>query len=276
MARKRRLSDLYVVGREVTIDDGEGGITVWLKKLNPLEMEDTLRRANAARATALSMRNDEDSIVRQSLANEVDDMSEEEMVEYITDVTVGKRASALEAEEADQEEWSKDGYLQGLRDSWEDKYWKIHAEDPANDEAKHVLDELSRFNDVLQKRIDAESASVKESYTGRPIEILMAEVLETKIQYEADMEWMREYRFSEIYHATRISKDDKSLYFENRAELDSCESAVYLRLLRELAEISVDSTEGKSSGATATSSPSSEQPVTPATEEPSGLAVVGV
>src|SRR3954469_5704211 len=61
-AQARRLGDLFVVGREVTFDDGQGApISVYVRKLNTSEHERALRRANSERSKVLAAKTDKDS-----------------------------------------------------------------------------------------------------------------------------------------------------------------------------------------------------------------------
>ena len=52
--KRRRLGDLYVRGRELAPDDGSGEpVKIWVAKLNEVDREAALRRANATKARYL-------------------------------------------------------------------------------------------------------------------------------------------------------------------------------------------------------------------------------
>ena len=79
MPKTRSLKDLYVVGKEVVLTDGEGGVTVWLQKLNPVDHDTALRKANARRGATLAMsRLPEDSEEREAYMNQLFDIAKDQ------------------------------------------------------------------------------------------------------------------------------------------------------------------------------------------------------
>jgi len=279
-AKTRRLTDLFVVGRELTIDDGDGGITVYVKKLNPVEMETALRFANSVRAITSSMKEDETSPQLLNMQYEVDDFDKDGLVEYLVEMTLARRRAAIEAEVAAEEHlpedgrrWSKDDYLQGLQDAWVGGLWEVRANHPDDEEANRVFSALQEFADEVEKKTEKIREEVTATYEPRAVEALKSEVLDAKIQYEADMAWMREYRKCEVWLATRISKDDRTRYFEDREEVDELENPVFLKILEEVEDLSVDATEGKDSRQTEASSSPSEPQDPQETDKPSGQLV---
>lgn len=273
---RRRLSDLYRKGRELTFDDGEGPVIVWLAKVSPVDEEEVVRKANAKRARLLTYRSDPDSEEFLSALNDAYDFGDRALlVEYLIQPDLRKRTQALEAELADAEEWSKDSYLQGLRDAWEgdddspglkDRY----AADPEDQEAGRVLAELKRFRDQVNDRLDPELDELRHGYDDEPDHKLRERFAIRFLETRADLAWVSEYRRAQLYLAVRDAKQRKVRYFENRAELDSIEDEILLPLIDAYEGLMVEIQEGKVSRPTPDSSPSSAPPAEAGTEPSSG------
>ncbi len=273
---KRRLEDLYVLGKEITFDDGGGeAVTVWLQKLNPVELSTALRRANAARSRVRTVKSDPTSDEYQAYWLEVLDFETRgSLVEYLA----GERSiRAQEREEARlgaEEEWSKDGYLQGLRDAWvgglDDKYLL----DP-DDETQRVRNELERFSELAAAAAAEETAAIRVEFDAKDQETLQDEALERVIAYHSNAAWLEEFHRCELWKGVRDPDNHGKYYFEKREQIDNLSATVVNRLSAEYAELSVDVVEGKDSEETPSSSSSSAPAAEAATEVSSGLAAVG-
>lgn len=273
--KRRRLADLYRKGREVTFDDGSGEpVVVWLQKINPVDHETVLRKANAARARLLMYRNDRDSEEWQAAYNEALDFGTRDMlVEYLIQPELAKRERGVEAELAEEEEWSKDDFIQGLHDAWNDgdnalKY--RYAEDPEDPEAKRVFAELKKFADIVNTQLEGIAEQLRRDYEGVDEEELRQTFSNQFLEAKANSVWLTEYRRSQLFLATRYPEDHGRFYFESRDEIDSLEDEVFIPLVNAYESLIVDVTEGKGSQPTPASSPSSEQPGELATVPSSG------
>lgn len=271
MPKTRKLSDLYVTGTMVEFDDGNGSpIKVWLQKLNPVEQEKAMRQANAARAKCLAMRKDTESVEYQNLYSQVYDLGDStQLLEYLVAPEIARLTLVREAELAQEEEWSKDNYLQGLRDAWEgdpdsgepSMMRRYHEDDAKEDtEAQRIFAELKRFADEVDGLLVGERENLQRDFESKDIEELREKVLEQLIEVQSDLEWMNEFRKNEIWLATRDPEYHRNRYFENRDEIDDLSIQVKSRLLDEYRALTVDVIEGKDLEATETSSPPVEQP----------------
>src|SRR5690606_23136648 len=152
--KRKKLTDLYVVGKEITLDDGRGNeTTVWLQKLNPVEHETAIRRANGKRAATLQLKRlDSDHPDRQPFASEISELasSRELMLDLLVADKLTKVMEAREAELAAEDEWAEDDYIQSLRDAWEDGLKEKYFSDDRDEESERVLNELKRFNEQLE------------------------------------------------------------------------------------------------------------------------------
>jgi hypothetical protein len=277
MPAKRRLEDLYVVGREVVVDDQRGDpVVVWLQKLNPVELNSVMRIANAARARVRSVRSDKNSDEYMSMWLDVLDWEQkEDLVEYLVAESLMRIQERHEAELAAEEEWSKDDYLQGLRDAWEGGLKDQHMYDPDDVEVRRVLSELQRFSQAAEERAADDVAAARAELAAQPMSDLQEQALDRVINYKSNAAWLDEFHRGELLYGVRQIDDHKAYYFTKRADLDLLTGEVLSTLYAAYSELSVDVTEGKDSEGTPTSSDSSEPPAEAETGVSSGLATVG-
>lgn len=273
---KRRLEDLYVIGKEVSFDDGSGDvITVWLQKLNPVELSTALRRANAARSRVRSVKSDPESDEYQSYWLEVLDFeTKDSLALYLSGEKTMSLQEREEAKLAAEEEWAEHDYLQGLKDAWLGGLADQHQTDP-DDETTRVRDELARFSDTAGVIVTQESEAIIADLMAKDIELLQEEALERVIAYHANVAWLDEFHRCELWRGVRDPAKHTIYYFDKRDQIDSLSAVVANRLYAEYADLSVDVTEGKGSEETPNSSSSSAPAVEAATEVSSGLVAVG-
>lgn len=276
MPKRKRLGDLFQIGKEITIiepsrDGDPDQETVWLQKLNSVELEQAWRRANAVRARLLAVKHDTDSdeyFVAVSDALEKDD---DELVDYLLGPERAKSVIIREAELAADEEWSKDDYLQGLRDAWNDGLGKRFHQDNEDPDAKRVWMELRRFADGVDALMQSDIDDLRASFEALPVEEVRKQATELCFEQNATEAWAREYNYAEIWLGTRELDDHGKRYFVTREEVDQLAAPVLGRLQREFESMRVDVLEGKGSVETRDSSPSSEPAVEEETPDSSGL-----
>lgn len=283
MAR-RRLSDLYQVGKEIIIDDGElvvdeetgeevpDPIVVYLRKLTLADQEKALRRANAARSASLALRTKPDSDEYRARFAEADAMDRDtKIMNLIADDLIKARQSmAAEIAEEEDSEWAEDGYLEGLRDAWEDELSRVWAENPEDPEAKRVYEELQRYEAEVVKFLDGQKASLAAQFERTSEDELTKQVVKKLFEMDAESAWYREFKRCQLWLAVRDPDDHKKLYFEDREEVDDLPMEVLTRLNREYEAMTVVTAEGKGSPAPASSSEPSESGETQETDTDSG------
>ncbi len=275
MPKKRRLSDLYILEKKITVDDGEGGVDVIIRKLNPVEHESAMRRANAERARVLTLKNFPESDEYRAIYNQVLDLSEQPtLVDYVAGQESAQQMVNIEEELAAEDEWSKDGYLQGLRDAWEGGLEKKYASDPEDPEVLRVLEELRRFSGLVEKEFEERVKDIRAKYEHLAVSELQQKVMTQLLEIEGELAWMKEFRRCEVWFSTRDPEDSKKYYFQDREEVSTLSLPVLEQLMTAYRELTVDVTEGKDSEETPSSSPSVEQPTKVETGVSSGLKVV--
>lgn len=270
----RKLDDLFITGRPFTLDDGHGEpVEVWLQKMNPLEADKALRKANAAKARVLMQRADEDSDEWLEMYADIANFDKDALAEYLIGDAISEYRQSREAEMAAEEEWSKDGYLEGLRDSWEDELRDRPEED---EERQKCLAELRRFNDSVDPLIADERTRLIADELSKPDEELRRQAVRRFLDIRAGSVWVAEYNRYELAYGVRDPEKHDVYYFVGRdgePDLDRVRRLVpetFTPLHQAYQQLIVPPAEGKDLPAAPSSSPPSEHSDEVATEQPSG------
>jgi hypothetical protein len=264
--KHRRLGDLYVRGRELAPSDGEGEpVKVWLAKLNEIDREAALRRANAAKARFMIDADNEDGDLFAAAYAEFRVIEErDEVMAFVIAEDVGKARRRIEAQHAlDEETWGKDDYLQGLVDSWyggdesQPGLSSVYEEDPEDPEAKRVLGELERFRQLVNAEVESDTARLMMDYEGVSIDSLWRKGAHRILELRANDAFAREYRRQQLFFALRDPVNRRMRYFERVSEIDDLDDDLRDYLFEQYEDLMVDRTEGKDSPPPAASSTSS-------------------
>jgi hypothetical protein len=280
--RRRHLKDLYVRGREFEINDGAGeGVKVWIQKINEIDREAVLRRANAAKSRFMLDADDEEGELFASMYGTVREFDDrEDLITILIGDEIVKYRRKVEARLAgDDETWGKDGHLQGLTDAWlgdDDNpgLAAIMAEDPEDPEGKRVLAELERFEAQVLEESAGETQRLHDEWEAVPNEKLWREVTHKLLERRSDSAWMREYERQQLFFSVRDPEDHHRRYFEKVNEIDDLDDAIRKFLIEKCNSLAVDPDEGKESRANQDSSISPESPSVVAVSEASGLQAV--
>lgn len=260
MPTKRKLADLYVRGTPVSLDDGNGeSVEVWVQKLTPVEQEKAVRKANAFRSRLVAEAHDETSELFMSAKGEVEDLTRAELLNQIAQFDVARHAAALEAEVESDDKWTKEGYLQGLYDAWNDGMRERYAADPEDEEAKRVYTAMEEYITVVNAKVDKEINRVRtELDETRSDEQLRKTGVENALMSRVDIQWMAEYRRCQVWLSVRDPENHRAHYFDGREEVDELAQETLLHLIEAYSSLEVDVIEGKGSEETPDSSSSSE------------------
>lgn len=245
MVLSRKLSDLYVTGQELTIDDGKGEpVTVYIRKISPLDAEEAYRAANAAKVRAVAAKTDPEDLTFQIISDRVERAAKEDMVAQLADHELQRKRLLLEAELEAEDKWSNDEYLQGLHDAWESGMKKKHFTDP-DAETKRIHDELEAFNAELEKRMEREMVSIKKDLETLSARKLKDQFFDAQFDRQGEIAWITEYRKQELYFAVRDPEDHSAKAFESPQEIDGLEPQLIEQLREAYVSLSVDAMEGK-------------------------------
>ena len=122
--KRRKLSDLYVVGKEIIFDDGSGEepVAVWISKISPIEQRNAVDAAASERARVLLFKRlPEDDATRLRFRDQLAEMDGENrdtLVEFLISAKMYEAELSAESRLGAEEPWSKDDYLKGLQDLW--------------------------------------------------------------------------------------------------------------------------------------------------------------
>jgi len=255
---KRKLSDLYVRGTELTLDDGDGAVTVWLQKLNPIDHREAIRKSDASRAKFITICRDLESEEYNQILNAVVGQERELMLAYLIAIERLHLGPLKRSEVADEAEWKDENYLDGLQDVWAEELAGKYAENPEDAEAKRVRAELDRYNDAVDKELDSALTTHREWLDSDTDEELQNKVIAHQVKNVAEAAWVDTYYRWEIFFATREATDHKKRYFESIAEVNELAANVFDEINEAIRALTVDPSEGKDLAGIPPSSASSE------------------
>jgi uncharacterized protein YdiU (UPF0061 family) len=192
---------------------------------------------------------DPDNEIRLTLSSEAELAgifeSRDDMIDFIRDQDISQTRLTLEAQVADDEEWKKNNYLEGLREAWNDglrERFKVDRDDP---EASRVFEELKRYIDHVEQLLEREKRRFRREADRETDRELRNEVIDRLIERQADTLWYGEFRKRQLFYSLREPTDHKQRYFADPEELDRMEDVVVDQLLAALDSVNVSAQEGK-------------------------------
>jgi hypothetical protein len=262
MAKKRRnLKDLYVKGKEVVFDDGSGDepVVVWVQRLSDLHHQEVVRKASARRAEVRARLGNHDSEEYLELLDDAASFDREICITYLLSDEEMELRQSIEAELelGEDSEWAKDGYARGLVDAWAERLEAKYVEDPSDPEVLHVLAELRRFGEEVDRLLEPQLADARTALEVLSDEALQHKVVEKFIDSRLAFVWMDEFERAAVWRGTRDPDDHRQLYFDDREEVDHLAPEIREGLVGAFKSLMVDLTEGKGSPASPASSISS-------------------
>lgn len=266
MQKRRRLSDLYVRGKEYKIDDGtDRPVKVWLHKLNAIDREACFRRASTAKARFNVDSDDEESDVFQSMYAQVREMGDADgLIAILVAEDLFKYRQSVEAELGqDEKTWGKDGYIQGLVDAWigdDDNQGlaAVLARDAEDPEAKKVIAEINRFEKEVSDAVALESERLQKDWADTPEETLWRKSAHRILELRGNEIFNAEFERQQLFCSVREPDDHSKRYFKSLNEIDDLDEKVTEQLIKFYGLMVVDTTEGKDSRASQPSSNSSD------------------
>ncbi len=289
----KKLADLYARGKPFLIaelDEETGApvdepVAVYLAKINPVQQEEAVRIGNARQAVILTAQQDHSSqqwmaISGRALMKEVGGL-----VDRLVDEHRAKREPVCESRIAHEDEWKKDGYLQGLRDAWAGGLEAKFAVDPSDPDAARVSAELDRFQAQVDEELLSEVNPFRRDLEQSTIDDLREQWSEAELKLRGLIAFNVEYFKACLAFSVREPCDacpaaaasgekhvggHPNRYFSSPDEIDVLDLRVRSQLQAAYNELTVGPTEGKDSPPQAASSGSSA-PVAPVeTEDSSG------
>jgi hypothetical protein len=264
----KRLSDFYVVSKDVDFTDPDSGETVkvMIVKLNDPDTESMLRKASAAQAKVLMDRNNPDSegyLETYAAVAAIEDP--EVLASWVIADEVAKLRISAAAKLASEGKWGKDDYYPGLLEAWADGLRERWENDPTDEEGARVFAELKSFNDEVEAEVQEARDDLLAIHAQRPMPDLHDQV--TKIMLDIAADHARKVAINEyrIYYSVRqpskgpVSKAPR--YFESIDEIRATHEMIRKTLEREYDAMAVEGIEGKGLPVDPASSPPSEPSV---------------
>lgn len=259
--QRRRLTDLYARGKEVELDDGNGEpIRLWIRKMTPADAEVAYVKASARRAAFLAMgKEDPPSDAYIALRGEIEQFTPDNLVLWVTANEMVKREPVTTARIASAEEWTKDRYLDSLKERVEDEDFKRKVEEfPEDEEVVRVNKELARFQEQVDKEVEKERKRIERETSGLSQTELIDRVLQNMLESQADAAWLTEFSKCQIWRCVFDGDKRSQRCFENREEVDELYAETVQALVSVIEELHVTDMEGKDSQQTPDSSTESD------------------
>lgn len=247
--KRRRLADLYMVGKELTFNDDSDNdpITVWLSKISPIEQKDAADQATKARARLLTLKNSpiEDLIAYEDQMESLELIEKEEMVKFILSSKIEQAKISNEQRIGFEDSWSKDDYLNSLQTAWNDSLRDAWLANPDDEEARRVYDELKRFTDEVQEASKEEIEGIIAEYDHVSYEDAKRDTINKLIEAEADFAWMNEFSYYQVFYSVREIDDHKVRYFESVDEVKCVDNRIIVEIISAYRDMTVEGVEGK-------------------------------
>lgn len=270
MGAKRTLRDLYVVGKELVLDDGGGSVEVWIQKLNPVDHRYSVTKADASRARLLAVRSTPDSDDYMALLNGVLDFDKAQLIDLLTAVESVRISPHKRAQIAAEKEWATENYFDGLEEIWDSEMKDRFIDDPEDTEAKRVKDELDRFIVAVADAVTEELETYRDGLGSMGYQELSDLGVDYEVRTAADMAWIQTYYRWEVYFGVRDPANHRVRYFADAKEIDELSGDLVGILSTAFRELTVDPTEGKELAASPPSSALSAPSATAETPASSG------
>lgn len=247
---KRRLTDLYQAGKEVTIGDGddENTVTVYIAKINDLDHKHAFEKSSAARAKHLVMLHDKNDPGRAFYAEQLtmfEATSADNLINLIIQPKMAEAELSIEARLAAEDQWTENNYLESLRESWSTKLEDVFLLDPEDEDASRVHKELMRFAQSVEDDLQAERKELVETYQGRPYAELLELAIDRLIDIDSSTAWVDAYNRWRVFYSVRDPDNHKERYFVSRDEVDELDQVVLNQLIDHYESIAVPVAEGK-------------------------------
>lgn len=247
--KRRKLSDLFVLGTEVVFEDGsDDPPKVWIQKLTPAETQEAADKARPEKMKILSIRRlEDDDPVKLRYIDEVETSLEDrdDKFAFLLSDKIEKAAISAQEEVASRDEWAKDDYLEGLQEAWRVELRDRYLLDQEDEEAKRVFNQLEKYTDQVTKEIEHASEELKREIDHLDDDELKRRCVRKLIEVYSDEALLEAFRTWQLYFAVRDPDKHSKRYFSSPEEIDSLQEPVLKRLRNEYAELSVEGFEGK-------------------------------
>lgn len=246
---RHQLEELWVQGVEVDVSpDEDGSIKVFARKLGPNSHQVAVRKANAARVRSKNLLSEkEDSEQKMLLMDDVESKTEDELVEFLAEIEIGNEREKIEQELSEEDEWSEDGYLQSILDSWEDgllQDW-LKGEGERSEESENAFNEMKRFSDAVEEKIEVIKERKRGNIRELGLEDMKEKVLQMYLDREAGIVWLQTFHEYQILYGIEDLETKEKIY-DSIEEVREIPIELWTRYLKAFERIKLPPTELKS------------------------------
>ena len=277
--KRRRLEALFDRGSYVYFTAGPDGVPIireseaeaqpddmkiWVCPANPLQREQVVREAQAARARTLVASKDTESKEWINVRAFVAQLSMDGLVDYVIDLDESDRLSEARRDVLKEPEWED---FNALRDAMR-QFQEAGA--PKDDpEWQPLMKRDEEFGRQVTERARELRESANEAMKLMPRSELEKCAYEKRADQAGTAAFMDAYELWMLFYACRDDEDHNELYFEDTEDMRRQPQELQDALSDKLATFVTDSGEAKNSQGAAPSSDSSEPPAEPEISESS-------
>lgn len=263
--RFRRLTDLFVDGRTVTLPDGT---YLWVQVINAFERDECISDAQVARSR-LILALKEDGTERLKIEARLIERGRSEMEADIAQAKVDDKYSDIVAELEDDPEWTERVAILRRTDF-------TSAAKPTEEAERAVVDKiLTEWTGAIEARLDDEREYQRLHYARVADDELLDDYLEMWMDRRGVELGSAEYSLTEIWYATRYCdatpdsagtldhtrcEGHTQRVFETKRDARSAPDGLQKLISRALAEMAMVGRDPKGSASPASSSASSRTP----------------
>lgn len=271
MDRLKRITDLFVEGKELNLGDDETGtpVLVWVNKLNSFEDEEARNDGMAARTERMLSLTDDHPDVKL-VTGQMADLDQQKLAEVAARQSYDEDyLAAMDDIDADPEWAEKLLYLRRGPTLHND------ADLPEGDPRREKWEKTqAEYYTATQERAEKRQKDRRQEYEQLSRQELTEKYMENLKNRLAMEAFLEERRITELFFAARDCQgtrvgdnefehsqcDHRKRLMADRKDIRTLPSTVITRIVETLAEVTVDRRTAGNSDAPVTSSESSEQP----------------
>lgn len=248
-----------------TFEPSDDDVIIWVQPPSPLQREEALRDAQAARSRAFLDSKKEDSPEALNTKAFLANMGHDTLIDYLLSSGEQERRERAQREVLGRDEWDDFTALQDAMRQWNE------AGSPRDSEQwKSLLERDEEFgkqvNDAANYLREADRESLKLVADRRELE---RRAFDKRVEMLGSQHFMSEYEKRMTHFGARDPENKKELFFESVADLMSEDEEVWDALSEALVYFLEDPAEAKNSPRAADGSQPSELPEKRETSEAS-------
>lgn len=276
--KRKKLEALFDQGEYVwfTADNGrfvehtedestEEDMAIWVRPCDPLQREDVVREAQAARARVIVASKDSESNEWLNVRAFIVSMEMDTLVEYVLDLDEGERISEARRTVLKESEWED---FNALRDSM--RRYEEAGSPQGDEEWEPLLKRDREFGEQVSEVATELRKSAWDAMHLMPRAELEKRAFTKRSEQSGSTAFMREYEAGMLFYACRDDEDHSELYFDSINDLRAQPQDLQDALAAKLAVFISEAAEAKNSQGAAPSLPSSEPSDDPEISESSG------